>query len=226
MPSATSSATRSWPTSACNSPPYNTARLHHARVAATIGGMNDLATLARLLENLIRLGTVAEVDHAAARVRVQSGQLLTGWLPWLAPRAGADREWNPPTPGEQVVLFSPSGQTANGVAIVGLFSDQHPANGDRPGLHRRTYRDGAVIEYDSVAHHLRAILPAGGSTELVSTGGISITGDITHQGNYTQTGNQNVTGTVTVSADVVAAGVSLVKHVHLGNLGAPTSPPL
>lgn len=226
MPSATSSATRSWPTSACNSPPYNTARLHHARVAATIGGMNDLATLARLLENLIRLGTVAEVDHAAARVRVQSGQLLTGWLPWLAPRAGADREWNPPTPGEQVVLFSPSGQTANGVAIVGLFSDQHPANGDRPGLHRRTYRDGAVIEYDSVAHHLRATLPAGGSTELVSTGGISITGDITHQGNYTQTGNQNVTGTVTVSTDVVAAGISLVKHEHIGNLGAPTSPPL
>ncbi|WP_165667405.1 phage baseplate assembly protein V [Metapseudomonas otitidis] len=188
--------------------------------------MNDLATLARLLENLIRLGTVAEVDHAAARVRVQSGQLLTGWLPWLAPRAGADREWNPPTPGEQVLVLSPSGQTAQGVVLCGLFSDQHTANGDRPGLHRRTYRDGAVIEYDSVAHHLRATLPAGGSTELVSTGGISITGDITHQGNYTQTGNQNVTGTVTVSTDVVAAGVSLVKHVHLGNLGAPTSPPL
>lgn len=232
MPSATSSATRSWPTSACNSPPYNTARLHHARVAATIGGMNDLATITRLLENLIRLGTVAEVDHTGARVKVQSGRLLTGWLPWATLRAGDDREWDPPTVGEQVVLLSPSGQTANGVAIVGLFSDQHPANGDRPGLHRRTYRDGAVIEYDSVAHHLRAILPAGGSTELVSTGGISITGDITHQGNYTQTGDytqtgsQNVAGTVTVSADVVAAGVSLVSHVHLGNLGAPTSPPL
>lgn len=226
MPSATSSATRSWPTSACNNPPYNTARLHHARVAATIGGMNDLATITRLLENLIRLGSVAEVDHTGARVKVQSGRLLTGWLPWATLRAGDDREWDPPTVGEQVVLLSPSGQTANGVAIVGLFSDQHPANGDRPGLHRRTYRDGAVIEYDSVAHHLRAILPAGGSTELVSTGGISITGDITHQGNYTQTGNQNVTGTVTVSTDVVAAGISLVKHKHIGNLGAPTSPPL
>jgi phage baseplate assembly protein V len=195
-------------------------------VAATIGGMNDLATITRLLENLIRLGTVAEVDHTGPRVKVQSGRLLTGWLPWATLRAGDDREWDPPTIGEQVVLLSPSGQTANGVAIVGLFSDQHPANGDRPGLHRRTYRDGAVIEYDSAAHHLRATLPAGGSTELVSTGGITITGDITHQGNYTQTGNQNVTGTVTVSTDVVAAGVSLVKHVHLGNLGAPTSPPL
>lgn len=182
----------------------------------SIGDMNDFAQLNRLLENLVRLGTVAEVDHQAARVRVQSGRLLTGWLPWLTLRAGDDREWNPPTEGEQVVLLSPSGQTANGVAIVGLFSDQHPANGDRPGLHRRTYCDGAVIEYDSVAHHLRAILPAGGSTELVSTGGITITGDITHQGNYTQTGNQTVTGKVTVTDDVVARGISLVTHKHAG----------
>lgn len=190
-------------------------------MTAILGGMNDFAQLNRLLENLLRLGTVAEVDHQAARVKVQSGRLLTGWLPWLTLRAGDDREWNPPTVAEQVVLLSPSGQTANGVAIVGLFSDQHPANGDRPGLHRRTYRDGAVIEYDSIAHHLRAILPEGGSTELVSTGGITITGDITHQGNYTQTGNQTVAGTVTVSDDVLAAGISLVTHTHGGVMPGP-----
>lgn len=186
------------------------------RVTAILGGMNEIAQLNRLLENLVRLGTVAEVDHQAARVKVQSGRLLTGWLPWVAPRAGTDREWNPPTVGEQVVLLSPSGQTANGVVLVGLFSDEHPANGDRANLHRYTYADGAVIEYDSIAHHLRAILPASGSTELVSPGGISITGDITHQGNYTQTGNQTVTGKVTVSDDVVARGISLVTHKHAG----------
>lgn len=185
-------------------------------MTAILGGMNEIAQLNRLLENLVRLGTIAEVDHQAARVKVQSGRLFTGWLPWVAPRAGADREWHPPTVDEQVVLLSPSGQTANGVVLVGLFSDDHPANGDRAGLHRYTYADGAVIEYDSVAHHLRAILPAGGSTELVSPGGISITGDITHQGNYTQTGNQTVTGKVTVSDDVVARGISLVTHKHAG----------
>lgn len=185
-------------------------------MTAILGGMNEIAQLNRLLENLVRLGTIAEVDHQVARVKVQSGRLLTGWLPWVAPRAGADREWNPPTVDEQVVLLSPSGQTANGVVLVGLFSDEHPANGDRANLHRYTYADGAVIEYDSIAHHLRAILPAGGSTELVSPGGISITGDITHQGNYTQTGNQTVTGKVTVSDDVVARGISLVTHKHTG----------
>lgn len=183
---------------------------------ATIGVMNDFAALSRMLENLIRLGVIAEVQMEPPRVKVKTGQLTTAWLPWLALRAGTDREWDPPTEDEQVILFSPSGQLANGVAVTGLFSDHIPANGKRAGLHRRTYADGTVIEYDSVAHHLNATLVDGGTTNLISKGGINIVGPITHQGDYTQTGNQNVTGKVTVSIDVVAAGVSLVKHPHTG----------
>ncbi|WP_226475264.1 phage baseplate assembly protein V [Pseudomonas sp. MWU16-30323] len=178
--------------------------------------MNDLAALARMLENLIRFGVIAAVQMEPPRVQVKTGALTTAWLPWLALRAGADREWDPPTVDEQVILFSPSGQLANGVVITGLPSDHIPANGNRAGLHRRTYADGTVIEYDSVAHHLNATLVDGGTTNLISTGGINLVGDITHKGDYTQTGNQNVTGKVTVSIDVVAAGVSLVKHPHTG----------
>jgi len=183
--------------------------------------MNSLAEINRLLENLIRFGTVAEVQHVPPRVKVQTGGMLTTWLPWLAWRAGESREWDPPTVNEQVLLLSPSGQLANGVAVTGLFSDLIPANGDRAGLQRRTYADGAVIEYDSVAHHLVATLPEGGTTELISTGGIHIVGDITHEGDYIQTGNQNVTGLVTVTQDVVADGISLVKHVHDGVMSGP-----
>lgn len=190
--------------------------------------MNSLAELSRLLENLIRFGLIAEVQHVPPRVKVETGGILTTWLPWLAWRAGADREWDPPTVGEQVLLFSPSGQLANGIAVTGVFSDLIPANGDRAGLHRRTYKDGAVVEYDSVAHHLSAVLPDGGTTELISTGGIHVVGDITHEGDYIQTGNQTVTGLVTVTKDVVAAGISLVTHTHggvqtgSGKTGAPS----
>lgn len=178
--------------------------------------MNDFAALSRMLENLIRFGVIAAVQMEPPRVQVKTGSLTTAWLPWLALRAGAAREWDPPTIGEQVILFSPSGQLANGVVITGLPSDHTPANGNRPGLHRRTYADGAVIEYDSVEHHLSAILPESGTTSLVSKGGINIIGPINHQGDYNQTGNQNVIGLVTVSKDVVAAGISLVKHPHGG----------
>ena len=178
--------------------------------------MNDLAALARLLENLIRFGVIAAVRMEPPRVQVTTGKLTTAWLPWLAGRAGSDREWDPPTVGEQVILLSPSGQLANGIVVTGVFSDHVPANGNRAGLHRRTYADGTVIEYDSIAHHLNATLVDGGTTNLISKGGINLVGDITHQGDYIQTGNQTVTGQVQVSIDVIAAGVSLVTHPHSG----------
>ena len=206
----------------CSRRCYTTARLHLARAAAILRGMTDIAALSRLIENLIRLGTVAEVDHGSlqdkrpARVRVQSGDLLTGWLPWTALRAGTTRDWDPPTVGEQVLVFSPSGQTAQGIAITGLFSALIPANGDRAGLHRRTYPDGAVVEYDSEAHQLLATLPTGGRVEIIAPGGFKLQGDV------------DIDGLVTVTRDVVAAGISLVKHPHGGvqsgnaQTGAPT----
>lgn len=196
--------------------------LHSSRAVAILRGMTDIAALSRLIENLIRLGTVAGVDHGSlpdkrpARVRVQSGDLLTGWLPWTALRAGTTRDWDPPTVGEQVLVLSPSGQTAQGIAITGLFSALIPANGDRAGLHRRTYPDGAVVEYDSVAHQLLATLPAGGRVEIIAPGGFKLQGDV------------DIDGLVTVTRDVIAAGISLVKHPHVGvqvgnaQTGAPT----
>ncbi|MFJ2282081.1 phage baseplate assembly protein V [Pseudomonas sp. NPDC087803] len=189
--------------------------------------MTNLSTLTRLIENLIRLGTITAVRMKPPRVQVKTGALTTGWLPWIAPRAGTDREWSPPTKGEQVILFSPSGQLGNGIVLAGLFSDHIPANGDREGLHRSTYRDGTVIEYDSLTHHLNVTLAEGGTTNLTSTSGIHIVGPITHEGDYTQTGNQSITGKVTVSADVVAANISLVNHPHGGVMpgGAKTGKP-
>lgn len=194
--------------------------MRHARASRSISGMN-IADLARLLENIVRFGTIEAVQMQPPRVQVKSGNITTAWRPWLNLRAGADREWDPPTIGEQVVLLSPSGNLAQGVVLTGLFSDLIPANGDRDGLHRRTYRDGAVIEYDSIAHRLRAILPEGGITDLTSTGGINITGPINHVGDYTQQGNQAVTGTVTVSEDVIAADISLRNHRTKGVTPGP-----
>lgn len=171
--------------------------------------MNSLAALTRLLENLIRFGTIAEVDHGdpaqhkPPRVTVKTGGLVTGWLPWITHRAGADQEWNPPTEGEQVLLLSPSGQLANGVAITGLFSDLIPANGNRAGLHRRTYRDGAVIEYDSIAHTLTATIP--GNAALTAQGNVNVSA----AGNIQVSSNANITITAAGTFKVSAASIEL-----------------
>ena len=178
--------------------------------------MTDIADILRRLENLIRLGTIAEVDPAAKRCRVNTGGLLTDWRPWIAERAGEDRSWDAPSVGEQCLLFSPSGEPALGVALVGLYSDQYPANDNSLNRHRRTYRDGAVIEYDTEAHALRATLPAGATAALTATGGVTITGDVAIIGSLTASDGATITGTLNATVDVTADGISLVDHVHGG----------
>jgi len=173
----------------------------------------NISDLTRRLDNLIRLGTIAAVDHQAARCTVKSGGLSIPNLPWLALRAGDSSDWDPPTVGEQCMLFSPSGEPAQGIALVGLYSQQRPAPSNSATVRRRKYPDGAVIDYDHATHTLSATLPAGGKAQLTAPGGVTILGDV------------DITGTVTVSEDVLAAGISLVKHKHPGDSGGTTGAP-
>lgn len=171
----------------------------------------NITDLLRRLDNLIRLGTIAAVDHQAARCTVSSGGLRIPNLPWLALRAAGSSDWDPPTVGEQCILLSPSGEPAQGIALIGLYSQQRPAPSNSANLRRRKYPDGAVIDYDHATHTLTATLLSGGKAKLVAPGGVSILGDV------------DITGLVTVSEDVVAAGISLVNHVHGGVQGGPSN---
>lgn len=114
----------------------------------------DLVELSRRLENLIRFGTVHSVDHAARRCRVQSGKLVTEWLRWFEARAGETTTWNPPTIGEQCVVFSPSGEVENGMVIYGAPSDVIDTPSHDPVKHVIKFPDGAVFSYDHAASHL------------------------------------------------------------------------
>lgn len=114
----------------------------------------DLVELSRLLANIVIIGTVLEVDLARVRCRVQSGGLDTQWLRWHTPRAGATRTWDPPTVGEQCIVLSPSGDTANGVVFYGFNSDNIPAPSHSADDHVTEYPDGARISYNHATHHL------------------------------------------------------------------------
>ncbi len=124
------------------------------------------ADLARRLDNLIRLGTVAAVDHAHALCRVQTGGLLTTWLPWFARRAGDTRTWCPPTVGEQVMIFSPSGEPAAGIVLAGVYTTAHDQPSTRADDHLTAWPDGALRRYDHGAHDYLLDIPAGGRITL------------------------------------------------------------
>lgn len=172
----------------------------------------DLGDAARRLANMIRPGTVAETDLAAARARVRYGEspdgapALTAWLPWLAPAAGEDRDWRPPSIGEQVVLLAPYGELAAAFVLPGAYRDKFPAPGDSGAKRATRYRDGAIIEYDSMSHALKAVLPDGGTASIAAPGGLSVTGDTEIAGDVTIAGAVTIDGSLTVTGDITSQG--------------------
>lgn len=101
----------------------------------------------RLIENLIRLGTVSSVAGDRCVVVDGSG-LKTAPLPWLTRRAGADRDWWCPSVGEQVVLLCPGGRPEQGVVLPALYSDAFAAPTRSPDVREARYSDGLVVRHD------------------------------------------------------------------------------
>lgn len=151
----------------------------------------EITELHRRVANLLKMGRIEEVNYSGVipLCRVRIADLLTGWLPMLALRAGPDNCWWAFEVNEQVMVLSPSGDPAQGVVLGAINQQRFPAQGDRPDVHRTVYADGAVIEYDRAAHHLEAILPSDATTKLVSDGGIAIIGDVTVTGHIKASGD-------------------------------------
>ena len=179
-------------------------------------GMDQLADIARRLENLLRLGTIVSVDYAAVRCRVKSGALLTASIPWITPRAGSARTWWAPSVGEQVMILSPGGDPARAVVLpsINTDTDARPAGADSSTV--TAFDDGAVISYDPVAHELRATLPSGGKAYLAAPGGVAIDGDVAITGALHVSKDVTVDTKLTAATDVVGGGISLKSHKHPG----------
>lgn len=191
----------------------------------------DNVELSRRLENLIRIGTIAEIDHASARCRIESGRLLTDWLPWFAHRAGNTRTWTPPTIGEQVMIFSPSGEPASGIVLTGIYREAHPAPSASPAKHVMDFPDGARITYD---HDTGALTVTGIQTATIQaavavtldtplthcTGKLTVDDLLTYGNGLAGTGGDNnnvITGRFTHVGDQLSSnGIVLHTHVHTG----------
>ncbi len=205
----------------------------------------DLSDLLRLLQNLIRLGTIAEVKGAKARVRL-GPTLTTEWLKWATRRAGSTRTWSAPTLGEQVIVFSPGGDLTRGIIVPALYSQAFDAPETSDSIHTTHYPDGAVVQYNHAAHALTATLPGGTATitadkvtsnapSTICTGDLTVMKNLivkqstTVEGATALNGGVNakagatggvamaVQGTIKASDDVLAGAISLAKHAHGGD---------
>lgn len=202
----------------------------------------------RRLANIVRVGTIAALDAANARVTVQlDTELVTDWLPWIVGRAGGNRTWHAPEIGEQVVVLAPSGEIGAGIVLPSIYQDAHPANSNTPDIHRTTYSDGSVVEYDRAAHILTVNVGSGQVVVNCSTAAVhastsvtidapetTVTGHLTVEGGIGVSGGTG--GTMQINGDVAITGSTLTHngkkigstHKHSGVLsgGSQTGNPV
>lgn len=201
----------------------------------------EIVELERRLSNLLKMGTIAELDEPAGRVRVTIGENTTGWLPFFVRRAGEDREAWHPEPGEQVMVLSPMGELAQGVVLAGVASDANPPPATVKTTHKIIYKDGAYLQYKRDTHEWQLDVPAagkitlhvGGTTLLLENSKATLTTPefkvdsptSTMTGNLRVDGNVGVGGTIDAAGEISSGPIGLQAHKHteMGD-GAPTSP--
>lgn len=176
-----------------------------------------LGELDRRMGNVVRFGTVAEVDAANALAKVDLGDLVTDWLPWSTSSAGDDRVWNTPDVGQQVIVAS-SGEPSQGVIIGSLFRNASPANGNNGKDRRITFKDGTVVEFDRTGSVLNIDVNAagsirlniGGTTLLLQDGQATLTTPklVVDSPDSTFTGAVKVQGLLTYQAGITGSGGS------------------
>jgi len=211
--------------------------------------MNTLSALqdiSRLLRNMIRTGYVVDIDLAAGRCRVQSGGIVTDWLPWMTQRAGHSRTWWAPSVDEQVLLLSVGGELDTAFVMSGIFCDDFPAPSASADALHVVFPDGAVIEYEPATS---ALTVSGIKTANVSASesitttvptvlikaDTSVTLDTPHVicTNKLTTATLEVQSGGTMSGNITHSGGSLISngkvlhsHKHPGDSGGTTGEPL
>lgn len=111
------------------------------------GGMsprNEMSLLFQRLASMLLPGKVVQLDlkNAYARVSMidtKGKGVVTDWIRWMEDTAGDDREWSPPSIGELVLVFSPSGDLNNGIIWGSINTTDLPPICTSASTRRKTW---------------------------------------------------------------------------------------
>ena len=126
-----------------------------------------LDELSRRIAGMLRVGLISAVDHAYVdpdgnhrpRLRVQSGDIETGWLPWPAHMGRNRVDWTPLRVGQEVLLPSPSGDLTQAVvvALLHVASDPPPSTDEDLDIVR--FRSGTSVQHDAATGNVAVTAP-------------------------------------------------------------------
>lgn len=170
----------------------------------------------RMIAGLIIPCRVVAVDLAAAMVRVSDGgDWTSAWVRWHSQGAGKARHWRAPSLGEQGVLFSPSGNPAQGTFVPGLYGNAGSQPDNRDHIEVWRFDDGGSLLYDWEAKRYQITLPSGTVEIKVGATVATLTDDaitaVTTSANIqaatiTLEGQVQINGPLTVTGDINGGG--------------------
>jgi phage baseplate assembly protein V len=176
----------------------------------------------RMAANFIRVGVITAVDlkhEDGPRATMRVGGLDSAWLPWLAARAGDTSTASTPSVGEQRMLFSPYGDTAQGIIGGAVYQDAHPSPATTADQEVAVFKDGTRVEYDAQANKLQVDV-AGAGLVVINCKAATVKADSVtlDAGQTTCTGNLTVKGNATFSGGSVTHGGKNIgkAHTHTG----------
>lgn len=170
----------------------------------------------RRLHNIATIGTVFDVNPDDQTMRLDVGENQTDWLPIPALAAGQVRVWRCPSVGEQFLLVSPSGELANAIPVLSLYSNQHPSPSNDPNEIRVRFNDSDFLSIKNQDSQLTLKI-----NDIVFDGDLTVTGGVDVGENVLVGGDIHSLG------DTVAGSISLKSHTHgnvqsgRSNTGAP-----
>ena len=182
--------------------------------------------LGEILNGLIKIGEVSVIYPEEGTARVvfdDDDSVVSAPLKVLHRNTFKNGDYAMPDIGEDVVcLFLPCAPEDG--FIIGSFYAGEVTPPETDG-NRRTvkFSDDTTVTYDRAAHALAVTMKSG--TCNVKCPSITLDGNVAITGTLDVAGATTTAG-ITDSADVVASGISLVNHIHTGNMGSPTSAPL
>ena len=170
----------------------------------------------RKLHNIATIGTVFDINPADATMRLQVGDNQTDWVPIPTLAAGQVRVWRCPSIGEQFLLVSPSGDLANAIPVISIYSQQFPSSSSDPNEIRVRYNDTDFLSIKTADSQLTLKI-----NDIIFDGDLTVTGGVDIGTNVLVGGDIHSLG------DTVAGSISLKSHTHgnvqsgRSNTGAP-----
>ncbi len=166
----------------------------------------------RRLHNIATIGTVTEIDADNALMRLAIGGNETDWVNIPTIAAGSISAWRCPSIGEQYLLVSPSGELANAIPVISLYSDHNPSPSTDPNEIRIRYNDTDFCSIDVVKSqltmHISEAVVKSKTRIVLDTPMTQLTGDLSVAKGI------HAKELIKSDEEVIAVNIKLTKHGH------------